>query len=169
MLLGLGLLMGLTSMETASAAETRAPERSGGGVGAGFILGDLDGLSLKFWNGPTHGLQVNLGSASELNSIGITTTYQYHFRPVEVPDRSYSLPFYVGGGGRLKLASTDFTYFDVGLVGVAGMSVLVPGLPVELFVEVNPTVVVYNPALGLSSSVKVGFLIDGGMGIHYYF
>lgn len=156
--------------EAAAAAPATVHERAGGPVGVGFIMGDTDGLSLKVWGNPSHALQVNLGSASNLNSVAMDVVYQYHFRPIQVADNLYSLPFYVGGGGHYKVASSSgATYMEGGLATVVGMSILVPDLPVELFVELSPQVVLYNPSVGIVSGASLGFQMNGGMGIHYYF
>jgi hypothetical protein len=171
-LLGVALIACLSSASTARAADAAKPERGGGPTGVGFELGDLNGVSLKYWASPEAALQLRLGSAtavSAFNSLGISATFAYHFRPIEVADHSYSLPFYVGGGGRFTVASTTNTYIDGGLVGVVGMSVLVPGMPVEIFVEVRPQAVLYNPAVDAAGKLKVGFNVEGGMGVHYYF
>lgn len=182
-----GLALGMIGMlgATPVSAETPSPststtqgatltntapvkERQGGNLGVGILLGDINGLSLKVWDGHSHGLQVRVGS-SGLNTFTISANYAYHFRPVEVPDASYSLPFYVGLGGRFQAEGGPTVNLLGGIEAVAGMSIMVPDLPIELFMEVRPAVVLYTPPVGSEAQVWLGAGIEGGMGIHYYF
>ena len=147
-----------------------SPERMGGPFGIGVALGDLDGISLKYWLTDVHALHLRVGSSfSIMSSAGLEFTYEYHFRPVQAPDNAFSLPFYVGGGTCFSVASTTSTYVDGGVITVAGMSILVPNLPVELFFELRPAVVLYNPVVGTGMAFQVGFIMEGGLGAHYYF
>jgi len=185
-----GLVLGMTGMLAASPLRAETPasasnntgtsqgatltntapvkERQGGNLGAGILLGDINGLSLKVWDGHAHGLQVRVGS-SGLNTFTISANYAYHFRPVDVPEGNYSLPFYIGLGGRFQAEGGPTVNLLGGIEAVAGMSIMVPDLPIELFMEVRPAVVLYTPPVGSEAQVWLGAGIDGGMEIHYYF
>lgn len=143
-------------------------ERQGGSFGVGILLGNVNGVSLKVWDGRAHGLQARVGS-SGLNSFDISANYAYHFRPVDVPDGSYSLPFYVGAGGMFRASGGPSLSLTGGFQVVGGMSIMVPELPVEVFMEVRPQVVLYTPPAGAEAQVWLGAGIEGGMGVHYYF
>jgi len=167
------ILLALCLIQNTAFAEEPSAERDGGPLGVGFIIGDLNGLTLKYWPNETHVFQARMGSVStangSLNSFGISVTYEYHFRPIQVEDNLYSLPFYLGLGGRFNAASTSTTYVDGGVVGVMGMSVLVPGLPAELFFEVRPVFALYNTAVGTNPAFSPAFGVEGGLGMHYYY
>ena len=158
-----------TQGTASAAAKAPAKERTGGGFGAGLLLGSLNGASLKGWDGDTHGIQFRLGSGG-LNSFALSVTYEHHLRPLTVTDRSFSLPFYVGGGLRFKVDGDQSPLrMEGGLEGVAGMSIMVPDLPVEVFMEARPSVVLYNRLVGTEESMYLGFQVEGGVGVHYYF
>lgn len=169
-LLVFSLLLLNSGSASAQAQTTTTPpkERTGGSIGAGIILGDINGLSFKLWDGHQHGLQVRLGSAG-LNTFALTAHYAYHFRPVAVPDNAYSLPFYIGGGARFKAEGGPTLLLEGGLEAVAGMSIMVPELPVELFFEIRPKVVLFTPTVSSVDQVWLGAGIEGGMGVNYYF
>ncbi len=168
--LGLMLVVSVWPWTRAQAGETSGALRAGRTTGVGVALGDLDGVSLKVWTANDLALQVRLGSLSQFNSAGLVVTFARHLYPIEVPDRAYSLPIYMGVGGRFGAISTGVTHLDGGLVLLAGMSVLVPDLPVEVYFELRPSLLLYNNAVGTAgSSLQVGFVLDGGLGAHLYF
>lgn len=153
-------------------------ERAGGNTGIGVALGDLTGVSVKLWTNEATAFQFRLGSLATINTInsaGIILTYAHHFRPIEVPDHTFSLPMYVGMGARYVVSSnstsgSSTTYMDGGIATVLGLSVMVPGLPLDIFLEVRPTFLLYDPRVGTSaSSLQVGFLMDSGIGAHFYY
>jgi len=148
---------------------TMAARHTGGNTGIGFVLGDPDGLSLKFWGKGEQAVQIRLGSPGAFNAFTFTATLAHHFEPFAVKDDSYSIPFYIGGGFRGSAMASSFTYLDGGLVGVIGTSVFVKELPVEFFLEVRPVVALYDDAVGVSGSLHLGIQTEGALGIHYYF
>jgi hypothetical protein len=137
-------------------------ERLGGAFGAGAALGTPTGLSGKLWLGDTNAVQFAVGGRwGEFQDLSATVDFVLHFRPINVEGDDFSLPIYAGGG--LK---TDANFADVGnsfLLGprvVLGATVLVPTLPVDLYLEVAPTLYV---------ATLWGWSMDGQVGARYYF
>lgn len=171
LVLALSLLPGESRAQAAASATSSVPstaERQGGPVGLGLLVGNLSGLSFKLALDPAQGIQLRLGS-SGLNAVALSGSYEYHFRPVVVPDSTYSLPFYAGVGARMQAQAGSSVAFEGGLEGVFGMSILVKDLPVEIFMEVRPRIVLYTPPVTSSDDVWLGAGVEGGMGVHYYF
>lgn len=169
LVLALSLLPGESRAQaSATSSASNTAERQGGPVGLGLLVGNLSGLSFKLALDPAQGIQLRLGS-SGLNSVALSGSYEYHFRPVVVPDSTYSLPFYAGVGARMQAQAGSSVAFEGGLEGVFGMSILVKDLPVEIFMEVRPRIVLYTPPVTSSDDVWLGAGVEGGMGVHYYF
>ncbi len=159
----------------ARASEAFSPERAGGRSGIGVSMGGVNGVSLKLWANESSAFQFRLGSLSTLNSAALVMTYAHHFRPIDVPDKTFSLPLYLGLGVRYAVSSnavigSTSTYMDGGIATLLGLTVLVPDLPVDLYFELRPTFVLYDPAVGTNTpGLQAGFLIDAGLGAHFYY
>ncbi len=169
----LGFLWLSLAMGPVHAQDETAPshgERAGGNTGIGVSMGDLDGVSLKLWTGPASALQVRLGSLPAVNSGGLIVTYARHFQPIDVPDDTFSLPIYVGAGVRFGVISAGTAHLEGGMLGLVGMSVLVPDLPVDLYFELRPTFLLFDDAVGTSTSnLQAGFFMESGIGAHFYY
>ena len=141
---------------------TTTRERLGGDFGLGGCLGTPTGISGKLWLGTDNAVQFSLGGDwGQFRDIAATADFLVHFRPINVEGDDFALPLYAGGG-----VKTDVNWSDPGgqlLLGprvVLGGTVLVPTLPVDLFLEIAPTVYVYDTP---------GWSMDGQIGARYYF
>jgi hypothetical protein len=136
-------------------------EREGGAFGMGMGIGAPTGFTAKTWIGDWMGLQVGLGGdLGRLGDFAATADYLVHFRPFDTGTSEYSIPLYVGAG--FNLSSNNYEQAGAIFTGpraVAGASVLVRELPVELFFEAAPTLLLYQ---------DVTWSVDGQIGVRYY-
>jgi hypothetical protein len=125
--------------------------KSGGAFGVGMLLGSRTGLTLKIWPKRAHGITIDVGATPFSNSMSAAVGYGFHARPIRGPS-GISAQFNVGVGFRMRMLffqtvdpdDADKTILTVGTVLGArvplGMTFLLQGFPVELFVEVAPAV-----------------------------
>jgi hypothetical protein len=145
---------------------TQAQERR---FGLGVILGEPTGLSAKLWTSPTTAFDFGLGwsvggdriskydgSYDGGSRVHFHMDYLWHsFDAITSTER---FPLYYGIGGRIN---TGAGYNSSAAVrGVIGIAWLPRGTPVDVFIEVVPS-------LQLTSST--GFAIDAGLGARYFF
>lgn len=137
-------------------------ERQGGNFGLGFAIGAPSGLAGKIWMDPTNAVQFTVGG--DLGRVGdlvATVDYTRHFRPFATEDDIYSVPLHVGVG--VNLGSNVFELNNTVLLGpriVAGATVNITELPIDLYFETAPTLYVYE---------AFSWSIDGQLGVRYYF
>jgi hypothetical protein len=145
-----------------SYGQSTTRERLGGDFGLGGCLGFPTGLTGKLWLGADNALQFSIGGGwGSFKDIAASADFLVHFRPINVEGDDFSLPVYAGGG-----VKTDVNWTIPGgqlLLGprvVIGATVLVPTLPVDIYLEIAPTVYVYQDP---------GWVMDGQIGARYYF
>jgi hypothetical protein len=144
------------------AASSASRERLGGDFGLGGCLGTPTGLSGKLWLGSDNAVQFSLGGDwGQFRDLAGTADFLVHFRPINVEGDDFALPLYAGGGVKMDVNwQVPGGQLLLGPRVVLGGTVLVPTLPVDLFLEVAPTVFVYD---------TVGWVMDGQIGARYYF
>lgn len=125
-------------------------------------IGAPTGVTLKAWMGDWMAIQAGVGGdLGRLGDVAATGDFLVHFRPFETGTGEYTVPLYIGGG--VTLSSNAYEQVGGIFVGpriVAGASVLVRELPVELFFETAPTLYLYQ---------DVTWSVDGQIGVRYYF
>jgi hypothetical protein len=140
-----------------------------GWTGVGVNIGNLvTGVTAKLWASPKVALQGAIGGGASGNDLRLHVDMT--FSPVQwaSPDGQYLLPLYVGLGG---VAGHTFSTAalpastEAGFRVPVGMSVLVRGNPVELFLEVAPELTIRT-----SSSPEARYTVaaDGAIGFRYY-
>lgn len=136
-------------------------ERRGGPLGVGMGIGAPTGFTTKAWIGDWMGVQLAVGGdLGRLGDFAATGDYLFHFRPFSTGTDEYSIPLYVGAG--VVLASNSYEdpgSIFVGPRAVFGAAVLVQELPVELFFEAAPSLILYQ---------DVTWAVDGQIGVRYY-
>lgn len=148
----------------AQAAEvsTNALNRSDGApdhrFGAGLILGEPIGVSLKYWLND----QIALDGAAAW-SFWHENNFEFHadalFHKFDwIPVSRGKLPVYFGGGFRVKLQDNNDDRF--GVRGPVGLSYIFDDIPLDIFVEVGP-VIDFTP--------KLQGGVTGGIGARYWF
>ena len=113
------------------------------GIGVGIIVGEPTGLSFKYWLGGGSAIDAALAWSLEgRNSFSIHGDYLRHFELIEV--ESGHLPFYAGLGVRMRFledrpGNDDNDNFRLGVRIPLGIAYLFEDIPLELFLEVVPT------------------------------
>ena len=125
--------------------------------GAGVILGEPTGLSLKYWLNETLAVDGGLGgSFHHEDGVQLHSDVLWHaFDLFSVP--SGRLPLYFGAGGRLKFQDGDDRF---GIRFPVGVSYMFDHRPIDIFFEVAPI-------LDVAPSVRGDFNV--GVGARFWF
>ncbi|MCU0612773.1 MAG: hypothetical protein MUE60_13420 [Candidatus Eisenbacteria bacterium] len=116
-----------------------------GGFGAGIILGEPTGVSLKAWLDDRTALDgAAAWSFSGHDSFQLHADWLIHYFDVmEADDLRGALPVYVGIGGRIRLREEhrgdDDEDVTLGVRLPFGMTYIPDSAPVDVFVEFVPT------------------------------
>jgi hypothetical protein len=159
------LLCGILLLIMIAAAPVAAQDR---GFGLGLILGEPTGLSAKLWTSDINAFDFGLGfsvggdriSKNHINRVNgrihLHMDYLWHsFNAISSTER---FPLYYGIGARFNNGGG----YDesIGVRGVFGIAWFPHSTPIDVFLELVPV-------LQLTSSV--GFGIDAGVGVRYFF
>lgn len=163
-LLSQALMLGSAHAQTPTgpADDGAAPvaERAGGAFGIGAAIGAPSGFTGKLWMGQSSALQFSAGGRlGTPGTLAASVDYVVVMRPFDVSDDAFTVPIYVGAGFKTDVDVIN----DLALLGpraVGGVSVLVPDLPTEFYVEVAPTFYFME---------RLSWSVDGQMGVRYYF
>lgn len=152
LLVALFLLIGVS--------ESGAQQRK---LGIGLIIGEPTGLSVKLWRSSVAAIDFGLGwSAFDNQNDSQSTRIHLHMdflrHSFNMLHSNERLPVYYGIGGRFKGGSDSQS--TLGLRGVLGVAWLPMSTPLDLFVEIAPSIDVV-PA--------TNFNLDAALGIRYYF
>ena len=150
--------------DNVAAARTLAP-KGGGALGLGFVVGTINGLSLKVWPHKTHGFVLNLGVPNRLNSMAIGISYRVHPKPIRVPDSPVTLSVNFGPVGRARLIFGTAVFAELAGGLAVGVSITVDDVPAEIFFEVAPLFAGSVTPVGTG----LGFDVDGLVGARFYF
>jgi hypothetical protein len=119
-------------------------------------LGEPTGISAKYWLDRDSAVD---GAASwsllGLGGLGFHADYLYHFNEI-VKTRDFTIPIYVGVGGRVVISSG----VGAGVRIPLGATYLFPQYPLDVFLEIVP---------GIDLLPTTTFAGGGGIGIRYYF
>lgn len=142
-------------MMLALAAPAAAAER---GAGLGFILGEPNGVSGKFWIGNRTALDAALAWSTfdDEDAVHLQLDHVWHDFGVFDVDRG-SLPVYYGIGGRMILRDRRDR---LGVRFPLGLAYIFKSRRADIFMEVAPT-------LDLSPDTDVD--VEGGVGVRYFF
>jgi hypothetical protein len=123
--------------------------------GAGVIIGEPTGLTVKYWVGAWTAVDAAVAwSFKNGGALYLHADYLFHFVS-PVPRSSGEFSAYAGGGAFLAFRD-DFSF---GIRVPVGMSYRFE-VPVEAFAEIAP---------GLLLVPETGFELGGGVGLRYYF
>jgi hypothetical protein len=127
-----------------------------GNFGLGIIMGQPTGLAAKQWMGVNTSLDAAVAwSFLHQGALYFHTDLQFHTFGSQ-PLGGGRLGVYVGVGGRVLVSDTVNLGFRVPL----GVLYLFAGVPLDLFVELSPTLELF-PATAMSGGAA--------MGLRYYF
>ena len=128
--------------------------KGGGKFGLGLLLGSRTGLTAKVWAKRRHSLSLDVGSTNFTNSISFALSYHLYVKLFRAPQHGLSAQFYFGVGGRARLLFRTEeldpedpespvvinTSAVIGLRVPIGLSFLVQGFPIEVFIEAAPAI-----------------------------
>jgi hypothetical protein len=130
-----------------------------GRFGAGVIIGEPIGASLKYFVNDTMAIDGALGvSLHEHSGLYLHGDVLWHNFDL-VPVSQGKLPLYLGVGGLLRLRNSNYDD-QFGIRVPVGVSYLFDNAPVDIFAEIGP-------ALDLTPSVRGE--VTGGVGIRFWF
>jgi hypothetical protein len=126
------------------------------GFGAGIMVGEPTGISLKSWLSRTNAWDAGIAWGFEKQgALHLHADYLWHNFDLIKIDKG-RLPLYYGIGARFLFA--DDTHF--GIRGVIGLNYLFADIPLDLFLELVPI-------FDLVPGTGIGF--NGAFGIRYFF
>ena len=139
--------------ETTTVASTSPVNRTGGKFGAGLILGEPTGASLKYWLNNTMAVDGAIGwSFYHETDLHLHSDVIWHkFDLIPVPQGR--LPVYFGVGARWKIRDNGSD--NVGIRLPVGLSYIFDNAPVDVFFEVAP-VIDFTPSTRGSFTAGIG-------------
>ncbi len=137
--------------------------------GLGVIFGEPTGLSAKLWLSNTNALAFGIGwSVQGYRFNGFDSNYDratrthihvdYLWHSFNAISSSREFPLFYGIGGRINSGPEYNGTF--GVRGVLGIAWLPRSTPLDIFIEVVPTLLLVN---------STGFGIDAGIGARFFF
>jgi hypothetical protein len=125
------------------------------GFGAGIMLGEPTGISLKNWISKTNAWDAGIAwGFGKHGAFHLHGDYLWHKYDLINVDKG-TLPLYYGVGARLLFA--DDTH--LGIRGVVGLDYLFEGLPLDVFLEIAP---IFDIVPGTE------FSFNGAIGVRYF-
>ena len=155
-----------TQDSRSSAGLPNSPARFGLGLN---ISNMVTGITAKLWAASTVAFQGAVGEGAEGNNLRAHLDMLFCPGTWASSDGQYVLPVYLGIGGVLIhdfAVGQSPSATEGGFRLPLGMSVLVRGNPIELFVEIAPEFTVRSNA---AVRGKYGVYTDGAIGARYYF
>jgi hypothetical protein len=142
-----------------SPAQTGLAENYVGKLGAGIILGEPVGASLKYWFNDTLAIDGAAGWSSHEHTDGyVHSDILWHNFDL-IPVSRGRLPLYFGVGGLVRFRD-DNRDNQGGIRVPVGLSYMFDNAPVDVFAEIGP-------ALDVTPHTKGE--VTGGIGIRYWF
>jgi len=144
-------------------SEARAEEK--GVFGAGLIVGEPTGISVKYYLGDDTAIDGAIGGAFLGKGVQVHSDFLWHPWVLENKP-SFVLPAYVGVGGRIldrNGGGGDEDHFRFGVRGVGGVLFDFREVPLDVFVEVA------GVADYRTKGDAFGLDINLGAGVRYYF
>ena len=125
--------------------------------GAGFVLGDPNGLSMKAWLTPATSVNCALGWPED--GFDANIDYVFHNFDLLRVDRG-RMAMYFGGGLKMQFLDNPARDDRFGIRMIVGLAYQFERARVETFMEVAPAIQV---------SPDTGFGVDAGLGARYFF
>ena len=157
----LATISGLSARADESLAinKTAIADNYAGRLGAGIIVGEPTGASLKYWVNNTVAVDGAFGwSLHDDSDFYLHSDVLWHNFDL-IPVSQGRLPVYFGVGGLVRFRD-DNKDNQVGVRVPVGLSYMFNNAPVDVFVEVAP-------AIDVAPNVRGE--VTGGVGIRYWF
>ena len=149
----------------AALAASPAHAEEKGVFGAGLVVGEPTGISLKYYLGDDTAIDAGIGAAFIGKGLQVHADYLWHPWILESKP-SFVLPVYVGVGGRVlnrNGGGGDDDHVRLGVRGVGGILFDFREVPLDVFVEVA------GVADYRTRGDTFGLDINLGAGVRYYF
>ena len=129
------------------------------GLGAGIVLGEPTGITVKSWLNTVNAWDAGLAwSFVRETNVDLHADYLWHdFSFIHASEEL--IPVYYGLGGRIK-SSSNSSNARVGVRVVGGIAYYFPKDPIDVFLEIAPII-------DLLPSTELSF--NSGIGIRYFF
>jgi hypothetical protein len=122
------------------------------GFGAGILIGEPTGLSMKGWLNQTNAVDAGVAwSYRQSGSFHLHADYLWH--SFHVFDTKELIPLYYGIGGRIRTARHEDTH--LGLRMTAGIDYMVRDAPFDVFFEIAP-ILDLAPATEVEANAGIG-------------
>ncbi len=137
------------------------------GIGLGGS-NSVSGLSVKFYLSNNTAVQGVLGRTYGLgDGFSISGDFIMDITNLIEGNKDFLLPFYVGAGVNYWTYSWgSYNYNRLGVSGVAGVAFQLKSIPLELSVEIRPTIYLTG---GDDNDNHSNFYISGGGAIRWFF
>ena len=148
-------------------ASPRPAAAAGGPFGLGIILGSPTGISGKYFFTDRQAIDFAVGWGwAGSSALHIHASYLFHFTVAR--PKPFDLKLFFGGGIALFIWGDHYKHHWTNEGGRVGMGLRIPlglafrirSIPIDPFVEVAP---------GIGFFPGVGPIVEGGIGIRYYF
>jgi hypothetical protein len=149
-----GLLLVQISPLKAAETQTSTQDKK---FGAGLMLGEPTGASLKYWFSDVSAIDSVIGLSFDDDDFSFHADYLYHFKDLFQLDQN-QLVLYVGGGPRYRARDHEDDLFGIRVVG--GLSYIFDDLPLDIFLEAGPV-------FDFEPEGKVRYTV--GVGARYWF
>ena len=145
--------------------------------GLGLELGEPDGINGKYFLSPAGALDFGVGYIYDHYYYGdgfhLYADYLWHFSLASTP--SFELPFYIGGG--LRYWQFDYCVQNVCDYGGSAVGIRMPlgiafdfnNSPLDIFLQLVPTLDFLNGDYYMRYGDRAHFGIDGSVGIRFWF
>ena len=148
-----------TPLTAKNSPASAAADNYVGKLGAGIILGEPIGGSLKYWLTDTLAIDGAVGwSSHDSTDLYLHSDVLWHNFEL-IPVSRGRLPVYIGVGGLMRIRDNNNDN-QVGVRLPVGISYMFDNAPVDVFAEIGP-------AIDVSPDVRGDF--TGGVGIRFWF
>lgn len=149
----------LSSLLAVAALVLSAPlsghAKQGGDVGLGIVAGNPAGISAKIWTGQRNAIDIIAGMDFYHDRISLNADYVWHEFDIFRVSRG-QMPLYYGMGLWTSVSNDP----AMGARGVVGIEYLFPSAPLDVFLELGPSVAILP---------GTGFGLDAGLGMRFFF
>ena len=148
------VIIGLFSCSLFAQSKEEQKYSSGGGQGAGIVIGEPNGISYRHWLSSANAVDAILGWSLIHDYVFLIADYSMHRKLFNIPGGNSLI--YFGPGVSVGIGDG----FGVGARFKVGLDYKIHNAPVDIFVELAPGIGVL-PEVG-------GFNVGGGLGFRYF-
>jgi len=152
-----GLVL-LAALGTPVSAEAADRVRQSGNIGVGLGATNFGiGAVGKYFVNEANAVQALVGVAESGTAFVVQADYLYNFDPI-LRDDQHTLGWYAGFGGTLSPGASELM---LGVAGIIGLDFNLDVAPLDIYVEVRPTLI-----LAPSADLRP---VAAGSGVRYFF